>query len=1115
MDNQPAAGFPLTESQRRLWSLRQQGLAPRIACLVDLIGEFEPQLVRRAIEQVVLRHEMLRTGFLRRPGMRFPLQVPREAVAAGWLEVDLTEATTPAAGDRFEELWHRELVYAADREDDLLRAVLITRTGSCSLLISVPSLCADVFSLRRIVEEVAQVCAGGVEGLEDPVPYLDVVEWQGKLLTGNDEEATRGRAFWRRQDLGALQAPSLPFEGGSGPALREDRDVVPARVSVDTAYELRAELYTAAERHGVSRVEILRLAWRVLLARLSGESTFLLHELFDGRSDEQLLSMVGPLSRWIPQRVEEVEDHTLEEALRRVGRLHVDSEVWQHHLEWPAEANPAVDEAMVGFVVESWPRFSAGAGRALAVRRRQSWSEPFKLVLCCLELGEDLAVELHYDASRLSRPDVEHTAAQLAVLLAGLSSVEPRLRRLSLTGESESRVLAQLCRGEALRIPGQPVHRLIEAQAALIPLAPAVIYEDLVLSYGDLNTRANQLGRVLRRLGVTPDTPVALFVGRSPELMVGMLAILKAGGAYVPLDAAQPNRRLSMELDDLGVRVIVTENGLASRLSDFPGAVVRIDGDQEEISCEPRVDLERGSLPENLAYIIFTSGSTGRSKGVAVEHRQLLNYIEGIRTRLSLGTGWSYANVSTFAADLGNTTVFPALTSGGCLHLVAQERTADPAGMVEYFERHPVDCLKIVPTHLEALHAMAEPERLLPRRRLVLGGEASKVRHSEELSRIAGECRVFNHYGPSETTVGVLTYPVPTALDSRCRTLPIGSPLPNTSVYLLDREGKRVSVWEPGEIHIGGASVSRGYFGRPELTAESFVPDPFATELGMRMYRTGDLARLLPEGSIEFLGRRDHQVKFHGFRVELNEIRTLLNTHPQIRDSVVQAIRDRNGRDALIAYYVSRQELEFGSLRAWLAQRLAEVILPNFFVHLRKLPLTLNGKINYQALPGIEEAKQQARSSFIAPRTETEEEVARIWSEVLGIHPVGVGANFFELGGHSLLATRIISRLRERYQIDLPLRAIFDTPTVAALSRSVEARAASAAVPLAGMGAERSIEDDLAELEGITDEQAQILLEGAADHPQAIPAMKEAIHRLAALSSGEACASATGEIQDE
>jgi amino acid adenylation domain-containing protein len=560
------------------------------------------------------------------------------------------------------------------------------------------------------------------------------------------------------------------------------------------------------------------------------------------------------------------------------------------------------------------------------------------------------------------------------------------------------------------------------------------------LTYAALNARANQLAHHLQRLGVGPEVRVAMCLERSLEAVVGLLGILKAGGAYVPLDPGQPPERLAFLVADAQAPVVLTQQRFAGGFAAARARLVCLESDWGVIARESEKNTLRQATGAHLAYVMYTSGSTGTPKGVAVEHRQLCNYVRAIVARLELPAGATFAVLSTLAADLGHTTVFPSLCQGGCLHLVSQADAFDPEALAAYFRRQPVDCLKIVPSHLAALLAGSLPAHILPRQRLILGGEASGWEMVEALQALAPACRIFNHYGPTEATVGALTYPVAPG-HSRHRTgqLPLGSPLANTQVYILDARLQPVPVGVPGELCIGGAGLARGYLHDGGLTAARFVPNPLSNTPGARLYKTGDRARFLPDRSIEFLGRADHQIKLRGFRVELGEVETALGQHPGVREAVVMARQDGPGTINLVAYVVpNRQPVPaVQELRRSLRERLPDHMVPAAFVFLQALPLTANGKVDRQALPAPGQTAGQPPGLFVPPRTAVEEVLAGIWTELLGREQVSVHDNFFELGGHSLLGIQVLSRVRQAFRVELPPRDLFEAPTVAGLAAAL------------------------------------------------------------------------------
>jgi amino acid adenylation domain-containing protein len=582
------------------------------------------------------------------------------------------------------------------------------------------------------------------------------------------------------------------------------------------------------------------------------------------------------------------------------------------------------------------------------------------------------------------------------------------------------------------------LHQLIEQQARRTPDRVALRFEQHSLTYAELDRRADRLARHLSLLGAGPDVLVGLFVERSLEMVVGILGALKAGAAYVPMDTSYPQERLGFMLSDASLALVLTQRTLVSNLPESAAQVVCLD-EFEWNGAQAATQNEARVRPEHLAYVIYTSGSTGRPKGVCVEHRNIVNYVLGVADRLQLEAGMSYATVSTIAADLGNTVLFPALVTGGCLHIISQERAESQALLSDYFSREKIDVLKIVPSHLAALQSGNNPEQVMPARCLILGGEASRLDRIEALRALSPKCEIYNHYGPTETTVGVLTYHARAQLpDTRSGTLPLGRPLPNSRVYLLDGEGRPLPIGEQGEVCIGGRGVARGYLNRPDLTAEKFVPDPFSPDLDARLYRTGDLARYLPDGNIEFCGRIDHQIKLHGYRVELGEIEAALRDQDAVQDAVVLAREDESGEKQLVACVSAREPLTPATLREHLKARLPQYMVPSAFVLMENLPLTRNGKIDRQALAGLPFENVEPEHAFVGPRTETEKALAAIWGQLLKVESIGIDDDVFDLGAHSLQAMKALTQIRDAFDVNLALRNLFEHPTIAGLAEAID-----------------------------------------------------------------------------
>jgi amino acid adenylation domain-containing protein len=581
------------------------------------------------------------------------------------------------------------------------------------------------------------------------------------------------------------------------------------------------------------------------------------------------------------------------------------------------------------------------------------------------------------------------------------------------------------------------IHHLFEAQSARTPDATALIFDKVALSYGELNGRANQIAHYLVALGVGPETLVGVCFDRSAEMIIAILGVLKAGGAYVPLDPAFPHERLAFMLEDSKAAVLLTERGHSAGFKqNRTTRVVCLDDDWERIAREPATNPALESRAENLAYVIYTSGSTGVPKGVAIQHDSLINYTRFILQLLQIDEPLQFATVSTIAADLGNTCVFPSLVSGGCLHIIDYATSMSAARFREYTAKHPIDVLKIVPSHLSALLASPADGGLLPLKYLILGGEALSWELIRRISLTKPACRIINHYGPTEATVGSLTSVVDTGQSSAALTVPIGRPIANAQVYILDQNLQPVPVGVAGELYLGGAGLARGYLGRRELTKERFIPNPFSPEQSPLLYKTGDLARYDQTGNVEYLGRIDNQVKINGHRIELGEIESAISSYPAVKENVVTAKEVQPGNRRLVAYIVPdrRRPVKTDDLSRYLKQKLPHYMVPSLFIELDALPLTLNGKIDHKALPAPITTVHESFTDFTSPRDTVEAQLVKIWESLLNVRQIGVRDNFFELGGHSLQAVRMFAEIEKTFGKNVPLATLFAAGTIEELA---------------------------------------------------------------------------------
>jgi amino acid adenylation domain-containing protein len=1067
------ADAPLSLHQQRLWFLDQlePGTAAyNIPLALRLTGALDVAMLQRALSEVVRRHHVLRTTFAVRDGEPFqqvgaaePMQLPVEDLRGRHaIERDAAAASLAAdEGARPFDLAH----------GPLMRSRLL-RLGDADwlLLLTLHHIVSDAWSLGLLTRELGALYGAFCAGLPSPFPepalqYADFARWQRRQL--GDAALDRQLAYWKAQLQGAPALLELPTDRPR-PAVRRFQGAL-FRFSLPA--DLVAALRRVGRQNGATLYMTLLAAYAALVHRYTGRDDLLLGSPASSRRRVELERLIGFFVNTLVMRVRFERDLTVAGLMAHVRALCLDAQAHQdvpyervvEELQ-PARSLGHAPLVQVMLVFESAePGDVDWAGLHAQFAPVEITTTKHDLTLYLTEHEDVVDAAFNYSTDLFDAGTIARLAENFQVLLEALTD-DPgrRVADLPLMTPAERRLLvADWSLSEKAHDAELCVHEMFEAHAARTPDAPAVVFEQTSLSSRELNARAAALARRLRALGVVPDTRVALCAERGLEMIVGLLGVLKAGAAYVPLDPDLPLDRLAYMLSDSQAGALIFTRGaeevargairLAGALADrLPALLI----DLGETACDSD-DAASGATPSNLAYVIYTSGSTGRPKGVAVEHRQLASYVLAVSSRIELAPGASFATVSTIAADLGNTAIFPALCLGGCVHVVSKDALSDADAMAAAFASG-VDGLKIVPSHLSALLGGATPARVLPRARLVLGGEASPWSLVDRVRELAPACEVFNHYGPTETTVGVLTHRLGTAGERRARTLPVGRPLAGVRIYVVDAELQLMPPGVPGELLVGGASVARGYLGRPELTAARFVPDPFSDEPGRRLYRTGDRVRFLPDGSVEFLGRVDDQIKIRGYRVEPGEVTALLRAAAHVRDAAVLTLLPDDARDEvrLAAYFVPGPGAPANlaeALRAHLASVLPAYMLPSAFVAMEALPVTANGKLDRRALPRPE--RQAPRVAQQPPRTAVEQRTAHIWEDVLGVAGISLEDDFFALGGHSLKAVRVLARVREAFGGGPALRALFETPTLGAFAAAIERVLAGAGDAAAGQRA--------------------------------------------------------------
>jgi len=765
------------------------------------------------------------------------------------------------------------------------------------------------------------------------------------------------------------------------------------------------------------------------------------------------------------------------------------SPLFQVVFSWQKTTRLVVSQNMTSFALgEAGRRLELGELllESLALEQRVA---PFDLLLLMAEAGGELVAAVEYNTDLFDAATIQRLLGHFQTLLEGIvADPDQRISTLPLLTEAERRQLLVEWNDTTTYYPkDRCVHQWFESQIERMLDAVAVAFEGEHLTYRELNRRANQLAHRLRKLGVGPEVLVGICMERSLEMVIGVLGILKAGGAYLPLDPAYPQERLAFMLEDAGVPVLLTQSHLLERLEvkrktqnvkrSTQQYAIRntlcLDADWETIAQESAENPTSGVTAENLAYVIYTSGSTGTPKGVAMRHRPLYNLLSWQLRNWTLPNGARTLQFAPLSFDVSFQEIFSTWCSGGTLVLISEEMRRDVARLLRFLTDEKIERLFLPFVALQYLAEATDGQAVSPTTlsEVITAGEQLQITRSiASLFGTLEGCTLHNQYGPSESHV-VTAFTLTGSPSDWSALPPIGRPIDNTQIHLLDKHLQLVPIGVPGELYIGGDSLARGYLHRPGLTAERFLPDPFSEEPGARLYKTGDLARYLPDGNIEFLGRADHQVKIRGFRVELGEIEAVLGGHPALREVVVLAREDGSGSKRLVAYVIPAQKPvpTVSELRNFLREKLPEYMVPSAFVMLETLPLTPSGKVDRRALPTPDGARPELEGAFVAPRTPVEKELAGIWTQVLDVERVSIYDNFFDLGGHSLLATQVISRVRTTYQVDLPLRRLFEMPTVAGL-------AALIAQSLAEQEDGAQVAQMLAELEQLSEDKVQEML---------------------------------------
>lgn len=1085
---------PLSYGQELFWLLDHSTpglLAYNVPRAFRVRGVLDADALERALNALVERHEVLRSVYALQGD--HPVQRVLESATVPFERVDLRDKAAASSDATLAKALQERASYHFDLSKDVLLRATLFRLGDSEhvLFLLTHHIVSDGWSKSITYRELSELYAAMAEERAPKLPALplqfaEYAKRERERLTGAALEEPL--AYWRQQLRGPLPVLDLQtdkprlsshsFEG-------EVREAVLPKSLADAMRKL-------GQAHGASFYMVLLAAYQTLLHRYSGQDDIIVGSPTAGRGDEETQDLIGYFAGALVMRTSFSGDPTFAELLERVSNTALDA---YEHQDIPLEK--LVLELQKGQELTHAPLFQCVLTMEDTIPATLTLGdtsiEPvdievaatkFDLVMLFSESAEGLKLRLGFRTALFDGDRIERMLVHLETLLtAAVKDPARRVSSLPILSERETEQLLGEWSGKAVDDDGaMTVVAMAEASAAAAPQRVAVIGADETLTWGELNTRANRIARWLGDHGTAPDVAVGLCLDRSAELIVGMLGVLKSGAAYVPLVPDLPPARLAEQIRESGAKVVVTTSGLRARLPNGIHTLM-LDAQALELSGLSHENPAPRATPDALAYVLFTSGSTGVPKGVAITHANLAHYVRAISRRIGLSLDaraepWGFATVSTLGADLGHTAVFPALCSGGTLHVVPADVATDASRFSHYMSTQKVDLLKITPSHLRALIACGPTRAILPKRWIVLGGEALPWSLANELVR-EGTCRVLNHYGPTETTVGVCTFEVTKETRAgNSLTVPIGQPLPSATVYVRDAHGELTPLGVAGELYVGGEAVARGYLGRDDLTTERFSADPYRKKPGARLYRTGDRVRRLASGDIEFLGRVDLQVKVRGFRVELGEIEQALRLHPGVKACAVMLRSDEQPNGQLVAYIVAKQAGYAVShsdrptaerLTELLAAQLPDYMVPGAFVFLEQLPLTANGKLDRASLPAPDASR---KDEFVPPTTDTEIVLGQIWSDILKRERVGVSDNFIAMGGHSLLAIRVLGKISKQLGVRLPLRTLFDAPTVSQLAKVVDAARIERE--------EAAMLDALASVEGLSDADAASMLGGRA-----------------------------------
>jgi amino acid adenylation domain-containing protein len=1038
-------------AQQRLWFIDQlegdRGVY-HIQVGVRLRGWLDQEALRKALSAQIRRHEVLRTVFVSEGG------VPTQEIApTGHFVLTEIDLSSGAEMDREVQVRLQKIEEAQGKFDlrtgPLIRGRLLRlQAEEHILLVRMHHIVSDGWSIGVFLRELAELYGAYREGRSDPldplpIQYADYTQWQRQWLLG--EALEKQLSYWRASLEGAPPQMELPTDHPR-PTVQSYRG---ENVEISLGAQLSSELKALAQRCEMTLFMVLYAGWAILLSRLSNQEDVVVGTPVANRQRPELEALVGFFVNTLVLRVAARGDFSLQRFLKQVKQVTLEA---YDHQDLPFEK--VVEALHPQRSLSRNPLFqimitlqnaqnSVGQWIGLQANLEEGVHQlsKFDFELTLEERGAEIAGNVTYATDLFNRETIERWIGCFKVLLRGMTDeVESRLSDLPILPEGERRQVVEVFNTTEVKYPQRElIHELFEAQVERTPDAVAVVYEEQVLTYSEINGRANQLARYLRSKGVGPDQLVAICVERSVEMVVGLLGILKAGGAYVPLDPNYPTERLQYMLEDSAPKILLTQGQLRQKLPGVTAEVIALDDEWRRIAQSAVDNLQASTQnlgSHHLAYVIYTSGSTGQPKGAMNEHRGVVNRLRWMQEQYRLGFQDRVLQKTPFTFDVSVWEFFWTLMSGARLIIARPEGHKDPTYLRKLIEETDITTLHFVPSMLQIFLDQHPSGGCPSLRHIVCSGEELPAMLQRKCLERLPHASLSNLYGPTEAAVDVTAWEC--RPEDREPRVPIGRPISNIQMYLLDSYSKPVPIGVSGEIHIGGVGVGRGYLNRPELTAERYLPDPFSADPRARLYKTGDLGRWRADGAIEYLGRNDHQVKIRGFRIELGEIEAQLARHALVKEAVVIAREDIPGEKRLVAYVIAHDPSgaeavpSVEALRVHLKTTLPEYMVPGAFVMLERLPLSANGKLDRRALPAPDLGAYVSRQ-FEAPQGELEEILAGIWQGLLRVERVGRQDNFFELGGHSLLIVQMMEQLR-RVGLSAEVRRVFESPTLADLA---------------------------------------------------------------------------------